>query len=478
MPSKIVGKFAPSAVPNEPAGAESFIIRADGNFERNGIIEQDISPQRMESIKRQAASGSLGDLYELYEKMTTADARIGGIYSSVKSTMSGLPIKVIQADGVSESERRIAEDYRNLIEIALDGIDMHALTNELVDTYFKGVRVLQATYRVERFPFNKMIAVFDTIRPISPSNLSMETQVGHDRYGQLRVKRNDGTDIYLKSLDDRRIFVIEDGHSEGFYDTKGALRRCLGWWMIKVYAAIWWAQFVENYGEPTRVGTYGPEFTGAQKTAMSRFLQQVGRNKWGIFPEGANVQLMEANQQGSVTTYRDIISMSNNEIAVALVGQTGITTDSAQGSRAKLQVLDGVRQEIVENIAKIVAKGYSRLVDALLRVNYGDKYIPRLRPTVKPMVARPGTIKEKVDYFGALAATGFPVPVEEITDQTGIPIALEGQRALVNGKVIEWSAAVEKAEANATARNAKPVAPAEKETEDDAEEKSSNDKAE
>lgn len=437
---KVIGKFAKREVPNAPAQFDQFVIKQTGYNERLGIIPASIAPSRLNSIRNNAAQGGINELYELYNKCMATDSRIGGIVGSLLSTVGGLPVKVIRARGASAQEEALADDYKGVIEEALGNIDLHSMVQELAKTYLLGARVIQWQYQIERYPQNKMIALPTGVRPIADGSLLMEMQQGHPKYGEIKIITQDKPNgIYVSDLDPKRIMVVQDGFSEGQYDNKGAMRRVLGWWVTKVYAQLWWVEYTETFGQPTRVARYGQESTSSQKAEMKRFMEMMGRNRWGLFPEGMDLQLMEANQQGSILTYDSIIGMANNEIAVALVGQTGITQDSAQGSRAKLQVLNGVRIEIVKNIATIISKGMKHFVEQVLSVNYGDAFVKRLAPTVTPFVARPEAISDKVDYFEKLQKSGFPVPVCEISEETGISEPEVGEKVWINGQFITWT---------------------------------------
>jgi len=437
MATRVIGRFAPRAVPAAPPDFDRFIIPQDGFTDRLGIIPSSITPSRMNSIRQKAADGDLGDLYELYLKMIATDARIGGIVGSLKSAIAGIPLKVVAGKGTNASERRLAEDYKLLTEEALHAIDEHSFISDLFTAYVMGVRVMQMTWTIEEFPRGRFIALPTQPKPIPGAALCMESTMLSERYGELKIRTIKAPQgVFVSDLDPRRIFVVEDGHARGFYDTKGALRRVLGWWILKMYAQLWWAEFAEMHGQPIRVGRYNPEAGSKERTELRSFLKAVGRNKWGIFPTGVDVQLLESNMNGQNMTFRDIINMANNEIAVALAGQTGITTDSAQGSRSKLEVLSDIRHEIKVEIAALISKGLSKFVAALLWTNYGPGYVKRLAPRAKPLVVRDESITEKVAYYSSLAATGFPVPAREISDQTGIPIAEEGELVLTDKGVV------------------------------------------
>jgi len=436
--AKTIGRFAPSEVPALPRDFGNFIARQTGYSDRLGIIPSEISPTELDSIRSAAASGDLTRLYELYEKMLVSDSRIGGISGSMKATVSGLPLKTMRAPTTSAREVALAEDYRNTCIEAYNNIDTHAFVGDLVNAYEIGCVPFQMKYKIHDYPRGQKLALPEQPRRIPGQSLKMNMLTNDPNWGELyMITMEKPTGIYFKEIDKRKAFLVEDGTGlRGRYDTLGALRRVLGWWITKMYAQLWWIEYVEGYGQPTRVGRYAPEATSSDRAELKSFLDTIGRNKWGMFPQGADIQLLESTNSGNITTFSDLIKVANDEIATAMTGQSGMNKDAAQGSRAQLQVLNGVRLEIVAHIAEVVRKGFDAFNHAVLAVNYGDDYVKRLIPLTKPIVAKPGDNSEKVRIFTDLSNAGVPVAVDEIHDQLGIPHAEEGQMVLFHGKLV------------------------------------------
>ncbi|MCK5644349.1 MAG: DUF935 family protein, partial [Gammaproteobacteria bacterium] len=150
--AKKIGTFAPSEVPNLPASFDSWIATQTGFNDRLGLIPASIAPTTLDAIRREAASGQLGRLYELYEKMVATDARIGGIVGSLRATVSGLPLKTTRAETVTAMEVRLADDYRNVVREALTQFDSHSFVSDLVDTYLAGTKAFQLKWNIENYP--------------------------------------------------------------------------------------------------------------------------------------------------------------------------------------------------------------------------------------------------------------------------------------------------------------------------------------
>ena len=435
--AKTIGRFTPAEVPKKPASFGDWIIKQTGFNAKLGLIPASISPSRINAIRVAAEAGDLGELFELYEKMISTDARIGGIIGSLRAMVSGLALKTSRSKTVSAGEIALAEDYRAVVEEALLQMDTHSFVSDAADAYLMGTKAFQMKWTIEDYPRGKKLALIADVDPIPGQSLKMEMQMEHEKWGELKVMElHKPFGTFFSDIDTRQAFVITDGHAKGRHDVIGALRRVLGWWITKMYAQLWWVEYVESYGQPIRLGFYSPEAKARERSELKNFLQNIGRSKWGLFPQGADLKLMETTQTGNVTTFSDLIDMANNEIAIALIGQTGMTQDSAQGSRAKLQVQNTVRVEILMHIAQIVRKGFDGLTDAILRCNYGDTYVKRLRPKTMPVVKKAGSDKEKMEVFTVLSEAGVPIGVDEIHDQVGIPQPKEGELVVFRGKVV------------------------------------------
>lgn len=436
--SRVIGKnLLKNAQP--PKNYDDFVIpRNDRTGNRSGILTQDISPTHVRNILHSAAKGRIDKLYELYMRMET-DSRYGGLVSSLKAAVAGMPIKVQEADARTQSDKDLATEYAEVIEDNVMNLDLHNLTRAFTDAYIQGQRVFELVWDRRDLKYNKDMYVVTKVRGVPQSRLRMETDEDSDNYGQTLLvtdKYKDGAP--LDSWPEGKLIHVEESDGEGYYDMIGVARKVLAWWIAKVYAAQWWVEYTEIYGEPWRFGKYPEGASSEAKGAMRSFLQDFGRQAYGLFPEGMHLQFVEANRKGTVTTYKDLIQFANNEITIALLGQMDTTGDQRQGSYARAEVLNGVRFEILFNIAQIVAKGFKQIVRHILRVNYGEDYRMDLAPSVIPLVVNTQDGETKVNTYNAMQTNGVPVPMEHFYEQTGVPKPKQGQEVIVNGQLIKY----------------------------------------
>lgn len=433
---RTVGRFAAQKTVDLPSRFDDFMLGQDAFSERLGLIPAEVAPSRIEDIIAGASRGKLGPLYELYRKMEVTDSRFGGLVDQFLSAIGGVDLKLDLPDGLAGEERAVAEDIRALVEENLALIDTHALTSEFARAHLSGVRVLEHRFAIHEFPYGRRLALIDECRPVSLAALEMDTDTKSKTRGELLLKQQGQVKRRpLSSFPDAKLNVLEAGYGRGFYDTMGAARRCLSWWITKIYAQMWWTEFVEVYGQPIRMARYPTNASPKVRNTIEEFLRVLGKSAYGLFPQGVEVQLLESNKSGSVTTYKDIIQMANQEMAVTLLGQAETTGENKYGSRAKAEVMNGVRYEILRAVAALVRKGYGQFVRSLVHVNYGD-VSPRLLPKVRPVLLPGMAMGDVVEAINKLQREGTPVPVEHVYEQTGVPAPRPGERVLVQGQIL------------------------------------------
>ncbi|KKK55791.1 hypothetical protein LCGC14_3071000, partial [marine sediment metagenome] len=185
--AKTIGRFTPAEVPKKPASFGDWIIKQTGFNAKLGLIPASISPTRINAIRVAAEAGDLGELFELYEKMISTDARIGGIIGSLRAMVSGLALKTSRSKTVSAGEIALAEDYRAVVEEALLQMDTHSFVSDAADAYLMGTKAFQMKWTIEDYPRGKKLALIADVDPIPGQSLKMEMQMEHEKWGELKV---------------------------------------------------------------------------------------------------------------------------------------------------------------------------------------------------------------------------------------------------------------------------------------------------
>lgn len=444
MPRKIIGRAKPTKETNLSSGADAFTIRQDGFKDRFKFADTDISADKIRSAVTAAGSGNLGLLHEVFERMERGSTFYGGLVGMLKSGMAGQKLHISPAVGTNKSEQNLADEFAQLMDVQLKILDTHKANKLFVEAYLRGVRIIDTKLELYDFPQNRTFAFVseEGIQAIPGSRYRWETTVQHEGR-KLSPDRGDWGELMiafpfephpvpLSQLNRDRLVVLTESQEPGRWDKMGAGRKCVTWWLLKAYTQQWWAEFAEVYGKPTRMAHYPKNSSPETLETIREFLQLLGEDAYGMFPEGVKVDLVEANRGGNISTFKDIINTANQEMSIALVGQTETSLSPDEGGAgARAAVLSNIRREILKEISRYIQEGYKQIAHMIVRANYGEELaIKRLLPTVKPSIVTQQEKTSKLDRATMMIERGIPVIIEELYEQSGMQLPVAGDTVI------------------------------------------------
>ena len=430
---------------SDPSGAPS----APAEPEETGTYYnfKSLTPKRVKHIMQRAdAHGRVDMLYKLYDDMETTDIRYGGILNQLKSTIAGFPLRVQPAEGRSAAERDAAEEYAEYARAVIEALNTHNLTKEFIEPYIRGCSLFTIEWELEELPYNRTMYFPQAVESVDGRHLVMDTDAASDSYGeiQMHVRRQDEA-VPESDLPSDSTLFIEDGNGKGDYSRMGRARNILPWWIGVRFVSTWWAQYIESYGKPTRIGTYPRGSSKKRRDELKKFLKQVGSDGYGLFPKGMEVELKEAAEKGQMTTYQDYIDKAHTEYSINLVGQAGTTGESSQGGYAKTAILNGIRHDILTHVGhNLASTGYEGIVEKGLRLNYGDLFEEHLTPEIKPILLSSQNARQRAQAAEILSnKMGVPVPERHLYEKIlGIEKPQEGERVAVSGEMVEYDGTI------------------------------------
>lgn len=438
MPKRIIGPKKPTRETALPGSMQTYDIDNKGFLERRGIQLTTISPALIKNARNQAASGNLGPLHELYEKMETSETFFGGLVSVLKSGVSGMTMQVNPAQGLSKEEQLLADEFAVLLEEQMKMLDVHQLNKVFLDAYFRGVRAIECNYRLYDFPYGRSFAFVDEFMPVAPSRLRWETSYTLGEWGELMIATQDNQrGKPVREFPDGKVIFVASDPDRGRWDLMGAARRTIPWFMLKIFAQSWWADYAEIYGKPVRVAKYPKSSSSKTLDTIEEFLKRLGEDAYGMFPEGVQVDLIEANRGGNISTFEDIIDKCNQEISIALVGQseTSLAPDQG-GAGARAAVLSNIRREVLKELSNFIARGWRAICAPLVRLNYGEELAhERLLPHVDINIASKAEMTAALDQAVKLLDSGMPVKASEIYDKAGYHMPARGDIVVFGGSI-------------------------------------------
>lgn len=115
-------------------------------------------------------------------------------------------------------------------------------------------------------------------------------------------------------------------------------------WLIKHFAVSDWTAFCEVYGQPIRVAKATEAPSSEARDAAIDMLKNMASDCWAFFPEGVEVEFLEAARTNQ--PYEGIIDWIERKQAILWLGQTLTTEPDSVGSLALGKVHDNVRASI------------------------------------------------------------------------------------------------------------------------------------
>jgi len=190
-------------------------------------------------------------------------------------------------------------------------------------------------------------------------------------------------------------------------------RQTLGFWLV----------CADKFGSPSVKGKAPQAALDNEIDEFFESLKALAQEGVIVMKEGWDVALVEATRTGAVT-YQDLCRYMDEEIAVAILGNTLTTTVGASGSRALGDVHKAVQDELVDADADLLSATLNdQLLAWLTELNFPDAPPPKVwRPSPSDEKAEAETTSAKVSarhaalkFVSELRAQGWE-PAEPSAD--------------------------------------------------------------
>lgn len=159
----------------------------------------------------------------------------------------------------------------------------------------------------------------------------------------------------------------------GDYRNKGILEKVALIQLYKRWALGTWAEFMELYGQPVRIGkTQTADYESKQN--MIDMLANMGTNAWGVFNLDDEIEFIDSMKSSTGDSIHEhLIKYCDEQISKIIVGQT-MTSDNGS-SRSQAQVHEEVAESIFRNDQKDIEYMVNdELIPRLIRLGAGGIY--------------------------------------------------------------------------------------------------------
>ena len=163
------------------------------------------------------------------------------------------------------------------------------------------------------------------------------------------------------------------------YLTNTALARVTVWpFLFRAFSSRDFAEFLEIYGLPVRLGRYPSGSTTEERSTLLRAVTAIGHNAAGIIPANMAIEFQQA-ANGQADPYMAMVLWAERGISKAVLGGTLTSEIDGKGSYAAANVHDSVRLELRQADLRMLGKTLTRdLIRPLALFNTTLTRIPRM----------------------------------------------------------------------------------------------------
>jgi len=347
-------------------------LSPNGNIDRVGSIVRELSPAKLSQIyQKSAMPGDMQRLFELYEKIESYDGKIKGLVEKRRKAPTRFPTKL----KLNYPEHERASEVYEFIRKVFKNLDKKKLMRNTMNGILHGVHLREIVWAKQGD-----YLVIEGTEEISSSRYSQNNEsMGQEKdedWGKLYIHTGYGFNdrIFIEDIDDEKLYKAIYKNKRGFYDLAGVMRPLCKWYLFKYFATQYWIEYDETYGFPTTVVTVPKNDYTEFKDELEEFLQNVGRNKFGILFDGMDYEIQSQQSAGQVDIFKELARFANREIIYCITGQDLTESgDSSQGSYAESVVGYDIETDLMIDDAEFVDKTINKnIIEPLIEKNFNE----------------------------------------------------------------------------------------------------------
>ncbi len=359
-----------------------------------------LTPGKLGRMLRTSMNGDPQAYLELAEDMEERDLHYAGVLGSRKLQVAGLDVTVEAASDKAEDEAN-ADMIRAFVK-------RDAFETELID-------ILDATGK----GFSGTEIIWDTSasqwEPVALKWRDPRWFRFSEIDGETPLLRETSGDVPLAPFK----WVFHCAKVKSGLPIRGGIARAVCWtFLFKSFTQKDWAIFAEAYGQPLRLGKYGPGASETDKEVLMQAVANIGVDYSAIVPASMAVEFVKADISGSHELYEKRADWLDRQVSKLVLGQTGTTDMSGSSGYAQAKVHDGVKSDIECSDAKQLAASLNRdLVRPYIDLNRGPQ---KAYPTIR--IGRPEAVDldKWMGNVKTFVSMGGKVGMSVVRDKLGI----------------------------------------------------------
>ncbi len=380
-----------------------------------------ITPAKAARILRNAEQGDLVAQAELAEDMEEKDAHLQSELGKRRGAVLNVEWQIVPPANASEQEQR---DAQLIEEILRDAVWLDDCIFDATDAILKGVSCQEIEW--------EQVGGLTLIKNVHWRDPAWFMTPQYDR-NNLRLRDGTADGVPLQQFG----WIKHIAKAKTGYLSRIGLVRTLVWpFLFKNYSLRDFAEFLEIYGLPLRLGKFPEGASDKEKQTLLRAVMSIGHNAGGIIPRGMEIEFQKA-ADGSDQTFMAMIAWAEKSMSKAILGGTLTSqADGASSTNALGKVHNDVRLEVRNADLKRLAATLTRdVVYPLYALNCKSFNDVRRIPRLEFDIAESEDLNSFADGLNKLVDIGFRIPKQWAHDKLQVPIAGENEEVLARSSL-------------------------------------------
>ncbi|HHE9995990.1 DUF935 family protein [Haemophilus influenzae] len=378
-----------------------------------------ITPSKLKQILEDAENGDIQAQHQLFMDIEEQDSSIAANMMTRKRSVLTLDWRIVEPRNATPAEEKLQAEidelfyqYPNLEDLFIDLMDA-------VGHGFSALEIQWAQVDGKWVP--------KSFRPCPQSWFKLDK----DDSLLLRTPANQMGEP-LRPFG----WVVHRHKSRSTQLARDGLYRTLAWlYMYKHYSVRDFAEFLELYGMPIRIGKYGAGATNAEKRTLLRALAEIGHNAAGIMPESMQIELHNVANTGAASgnnPFLQMVDWCEKSIARLILGQTLTSgADGKSSTNALGNVHNEVRRDLMISDAKQIAQTITQqIILPYLQINVDPNIAPHRIPYFEFDTKEYEDLSVFAEAIPKLTGIGVQISESWVRDKLGIPEPQEGELIL------------------------------------------------
>lgn len=381
-----------------------------------------LTPAKAAALLRAAEQGDLVGQSELAEDMEEKDAHLQSELGKRRAALLTVDWQIKPPRNATPAEQRDAEMLQEILE---DATWLDDCIFDASDAILKGFSAQEIEWEPGLVGGLKLIK---SVHWRDPAWFMTPT------FERNNLRLRDGTENGLELQPFGWIKHVSKAKT-GYLSRIGLVRTLIWPFIYKNYSARDFAEFLEIYGLPVRLGKYPEGATPNEKNTLLRAVMSIGHNAGGIIPRGMEIEFQRAAEGDSVA-FMAMIEWAEKSMSKAILGGTLTSqADGATSTNALGNVHNDVRIELRNSDLKRLGATLSRdLVYPLYALNCKSFNDARRIPRLEFDISEAEDISTFADGLNKLVDIGFKIPAQWAHEKMQIPVAAEGEEILSRAK--------------------------------------------